>query len=95
MDKINQYINDKYVKTDNNKDRIKMKDIFNEFKNSMIYDSMTSKEQKELTFKNFKKLLSDNPSFKFLIIKTTDLFLSNYKIKLSVYEEIKNFVKDN
>jgi len=95
MDKINQYINDKYVKTDNNKDRIKMKDIFNKFKDNDIYANMTKKEQKELTFKNFKKLLSDNPSFKFLIIKTTDLFLSNYKIKLSAYEEIKNFVKDD
>lgn len=88
MDKINQYINDKYTKTNNNKDRIKIRDIFNKFKSNM-----TEKERKELTFKNFKKLLYDNPSFKFLIIKFDTSYLSNYKIKLTPYEEMIKTIK--
>jgi len=90
MDKINQYINNKYIKTNNNKDRIKIRDIFNGFKSNI-----TEKEQKELTFKNFKKLLYDNPSFKFLIIKISILYLSNYKVKLTPYEEMIKTIKSN
>lgn len=53
MDIINEYINNKYIKTDNKKDCIKMKDIFNEFKFSNIYTNMTRKEQKNITYKKF------------------------------------------
>jgi phage/plasmid-associated DNA primase len=84
-DKIYQFIDDKYILTDNNKDYIKMKDIFNEFKYSEVYINMTKKEKGELTYKNFDELLSKNLFLKKFIRKNNDkvLCLYNYKLKLN------------
>jgi hypothetical protein len=77
MDKINQYINDKYVKTDNKKDCIKMKDIFNEFKDNEVYINMTKKEQRELTYKKFNTTFLKN-----YVRMNKDKTLCLYKHKL-------------
>jgi hypothetical protein len=77
MDKINQYINDKYVKTDNKKDCIKMKDIFNKFKDNDIYANMTNEEKRNLTYKKFNTAFLKN-----YVRMNKDKTLCLYKHKL-------------
>jgi len=85
-DKIYQFIDDKYIMTNNNKDCIKMKEVFNEFKNSEIYINMTKKEKGDLTYKNFDELLSKNLFLKKFIKKDKSNVLCLYNYKLKPYE---------
>ena len=59
-DEIYNFINDILIKTDNNKDCIKVKDLFNDFKISQTYVNMTKEEKRNYTYSKFCSKLESN-----------------------------------
>jgi P4 family phage/plasmid primase-like protien len=71
-DDIGEWINDEYTKTENDKDRIKLKNIFEYYKSSEVYRNMDKKEQRMMTYKSFQNKLEANIFLKFAIKKNKD-----------------------
>ena len=71
-DDIGEWINEEYSKTDDDKDRIKLKNIFEYFKSSDIYKNMEKKDQRMMTYKSFQSKLEANIFLKFAIKKNKD-----------------------
>lgn len=69
-------------KTDDKKDIIKLKDIFEMYKISDQYQNSTKQEKRDFNYKNFCFKLESNIFFRTLIKKNKDKIkiLINYKI---------------
>ena len=80
-DDIGEWINEEYTKTEDDKDRIKLKNVFEYFKSSDIYKSMDRKEQRMMTYKSFQTKLEANIFLRFAIKSNKDktLELRGYK----------------
>ena len=52
-DNISEWINENYEKTDNNKDIVKVKDIFNKFKSSDFYSNFSKNDKRKYNYKYF------------------------------------------
>ena len=66
-DDIGEWINDNYTKTGDKKDRIKLKSLFEHFKQSDHFKNLPRKNQNMLTYKSFQSKLQGNIFFKFSI----------------------------
>ncbi len=84
-DEIFNWFNDHYEFTDNKKNIIKLKDIFQLFKSSEFYDNLTKAKRREFNYSNFIDKLKSNLFLKkFIIFKSDNTYIiTNYIIKTS------------
>ena len=83
-DSLNNWIHENYYFTNNDKDKIVMRDIFNEFKQGDFYNNLTMIEKRTIwNKKKFIENITNHIHFKQLItIKTNgSIFLTKYKKK--------------
>ena len=75
-------IKENYIKTDNKKDIIPIKEIYNIFTDTDIFFFSNSKHRKKLGYRNFIEKLKNNLFFKnYFKIKNDTYYLTNLKIK--------------
>ena len=59
-DRLNEFVNENYKLTKNDKDRIKLKTVYEDFKISDYYRNLTKQEMNNLTYKKFQENLQEN-----------------------------------
>ena len=89
-DNISEWINDVFEKTDNNKDIVKLKDIFKTFKDSEFYSNLSKSDKRK--YKYFTEQMTTNLFLKKLVYQDKDKIyvLKNYKYKLEPNEIIND-----
>jgi P4 family phage/plasmid primase-like protien len=96
-DNISEWINDVFEKTDNNKDIIKLKEIFKTFKDSEFYSNLSKSDKRKYNYKYFTEQMTTNLFLKKLVFQDKDktYCLKNYKYKLEPIEADSNDDDDN
>ena len=82
-DELLNWFNDKYKKTDNKKDTIKLTVIYEDFKNSEYFDNLTKAEKRQNNYKHFIEKLENNMFLKKLLKQNNDkvYILTCYKLE--------------
>jgi len=96
-DNISEWINDVFEKTDNSKDIIKLKDIFQTFKDSEFYSNLSKSDKRKYNYKYFTEQMTTNLFLKKLVYQDSSKIycLKNYKYKLEVIEADTNDDEDD
>ena len=74
-DRLNEFITENYLNTGDDKDRIKLKRLFEDFKISDYYKNLTKQEMNNLTYKKFQENLQKNYFLKKCIVLNKDKVL--------------------
>ena len=87
-DEFSSWLNDNYEKTNDKTDIIEVKDLFNNYKRSDLYENLIKKEKRNNNLSNFKDKLMKNPNLRLYYherkkINNKDYrhILTNYKFK--------------
>jgi hypothetical protein len=96
-DNISEWINDVFEKTDNSKDIIKLKDIFQTFKDSEFYSNLSKSDKRKYNYKYFTEQMTTNLFLKKLVYQDSSKIycLKNYKYKLEPIEADTNDDEDD
>ena len=87
----NYIIEENYIKTDNKKDIIPLKEIYNIFKDSEIYINSTKEQKRKMNYKNFIEKIKNNIFFRsYLKIKNDTYYLINYILNEKKIEDDLN-----
>ena len=70
-DNISEWINDIFEKTENNKDIIKLKDIFKVFKDSEFYSNLSKADKRKYNYKYFTEQMTTNLFLKKLVYQNS------------------------
>jgi phage/plasmid-associated DNA primase len=82
-DEYYNFIDENYTKTDNKKDIIKLKELFEQYKNTDDYFNLSKEKKRENNYKNFCANLETNVFIRKFIKTDSDKtkVLTNYKLK--------------
>jgi P4 family phage/plasmid primase-like protien len=82
-DDISEWVNEFYQKTDNSKDIIKLKQLFEDFKNSDYYQNFSKADKRKYNYKNFTAQFESNLFLKSFVGQDSSgvYILKNYKQK--------------
>jgi len=82
-DDISEWVNEFYQKTDNSKDIIKLKELFEDFKNSDYYQNFSKADKRKYNYKNFTSQFESNLFLKSFVGQDSSgvYILKNYKYK--------------
>ena len=87
-DEFTSWLNDNYEKTNDKTDIIEVKDLYNNYKRSDLYENLNKKEKRDNNLSNFKEKLMKNPNLRLYYherkkINNKDYrhILTNYKFK--------------
>ena len=82
-DDISEWVNEFYQKTDNRKDIIKLKQLFEDFKNSDYYQNFSKADKRKYNYKNFTAQFESNLFLKSFVCQDSSgvYILKNYKQK--------------
>ena len=94
-DVLLQWINDSYEKTDNIKDYIKLKDVFNLFQTTEYFTDMKKSDKRVITYAYFQSKLVANMFLSKLVKTNSDKTYCLYKYKVKIVEKQKNFNDDS
>ena len=94
-DVLSQWVNDSYEKTDNIKDYIKLKDVFNLFKDTEYFTDMKKSDKRVITYAYFQSKLQGNLFLSKLVKTNSDKTYCLYKYKVKIAEKQKNFNDDS
>jgi putative DNA primase/helicase len=84
-DDISEWINEIFEKTNNEKDIIKLKDIFKTFKESDFYSNFSKNDKRKYNYKYFTDAMCNNLFLKKLVnIRSDVYYLKHYKYKVDV-----------
>ena len=84
-------IEENYIKTDNKKDIIPLKEIYSIFKESEIYINSTKEQKRKLNYKNFIEKIKTNIFFRsYLKVKNDTYYLINYILNEKKIEDDLN-----
>jgi hypothetical protein len=84
-------IEENYIKTDNKKDVIPLKEIYNIFKESEIYINSTKEQKRKMNYKNFIEKIKTNIFFRsYLKVKNDTYYLINYILNEKKLEDDLN-----
>lgn len=78
-DDFNCWLLDKYTKTDNKNDVVKLIDLFASFIVSDLYTNMTKKEKRAMTKKKFEEMILSNPNIRPYFRERAKVHQVNYK----------------
>ena len=93
-DVLLQWINDNYEQSDNIKDNVKLKDVFNKFKDTVYFQDMKKLEKRVITYAYFQSKLVANLFLKKLVKSNSDKTYCLYKYKIKVAEKQKSYADD-
>ena len=93
-DVLLQWINDNYDKTDIKKDNVKLKDVFNKFKDTEYFTDMKKIDRRVITYAYFQSKLVCNLFLKKLVKTNSDKTYCLYKYKTKVAEKQRSYVDD-
>lgn len=86
-DEFTSWLNSSYIKTNDKNDIIKLKDIYNNYKQSDLYENLNKKEKRETNYSYLQEKIKKNPNLRiFYHLRkkinniTYDNILTNYKI---------------
>jgi phage/plasmid-associated DNA primase len=79
-DELTNWINNNYEKTNNKKDVIKCKELFNDYKNSELYQNLDKKKKREFNYNYLIDNIKKNPNLRLFFIDDKKKRLTNYKI---------------
>jgi len=87
-DTIFEFIDEIAIRTTNKKDTIKVKHLYEAFKDSQFYENLTKNEKKNYTYKQFNLQFSNNLFLKRYISTDKDkvMILTNHQLKDKDYE---------
>ena len=82
-DDISEWVNEFYPKTDNSKDIIKLKQLFEDFKSSDYYQNFSKADKRKYNYKNFTAQFESNLFLKSFVGQDSSgvYILKNYKEK--------------
>jgi len=93
-DELSNWFFDKYMKSDDMKDIIKVKDVYNLYKEGDVYSNMNKKAKRMMNEKNFKEMIQGHMNFRMYFKKRFVLnnkesrnILIGYKLKPSDDDE--------
>lgn len=78
-DDFNCWLLDKYTKTDDKHDVVKLVDLYASFMNSDLYTNMTKKEKRAMTKKKFEDMILSNPNIRPYFRERTKVYQHCYK----------------
>jgi phage/plasmid-associated DNA primase len=89
-DELYMWFNDKFEKTDNVKDIIKLKDVYELYQNSEYYNNLTKLQKRQNNYKHFNEKLENNIFLKKYVKENKDKIkiIINFKIKTNTYNTI-------
>ena len=93
-DVLLQWINDNYEQTDNIKDNVKLKDVFNKFKNTEYFTDMKKVDKRVITYAYFQSKLVANLFLKKLVRTNSDKTYCLYKYQTKAAEKQRSYVDD-
>ena len=93
-DELLNWFNDKYEKTDNPKDVIKIKVIYEAFKSSEYFENLSKADKRQNNYKNFIEKLEKNMFLKKLVKQNKDkvYIITSYKMIEDEEEENKSYL---
>ena len=83
-DVLLQWVNDNYEKTDNIKDNVKLKDVFNLFKDTEYFTDMKKSDKRVITYAYFQSKLQGNLFLSKLVKTNSDKTYCLYKYKVKI-----------
>ena len=93
-DVLLQWINDNYEQTNNVKDNVKSKDVFNKFKGTEYFTDMKKVDKRVITYNYFQSKLLANLFLKKLVKTNSDKTYCLYKYQTKIAEKQKSYVDD-
>ena len=93
-DVLLQWINDNYDKTDIKKDNVKLKDVFNKFKDTEYFTDMKKIDKRVITYAYFQSKLVANLFLKKLVKTNSDKTYCLYKYQIKIAEKKRSYVDD-
>ena len=86
---MSSWFNEHYEKTDNKKDVIKLKAIYDEFKSSSYFYNLSKQQKRELNYKTFIEKLENNIFLRKYVTTNKD------KISVITNHKVLNIVDDD
>ena len=83
-DELYNWLEDKYEHTDNKKDIIKIKSLFEDYKTSQYFENLTKEQKRKNNYKSFVEKLESNFFIKKYVKENKDKIkiLTNYKVNI-------------
>ena len=83
-DELYNWLEDKYEHTDNKKDIIKIKSLFEDYKTSQYFENLTKEQKRKNNYKSFVEKLESNFFIKKYVKENKDKIkiLTNYEVKV-------------